>query len=83
MKIYIYLEESAQESTPASITINKGNGGMPKTLQASEVSIVSKEELQAVLSKPKITATASGVVTKGEAVVPSTKQKAPQPAEAS
>lgn len=74
MKIYVYVEDgkdSAREAQ-ASVTINKGNGGMPTILTASEVKVVSKEDLQAVLAaKPK-----------EAAVVPPTNQKAPQPTEA-
>lgn len=74
MKIYIYVEDGkgAARESQASVTISKGNGGLPTVLQASEVKVVSKEELEAVLSaKPK-----------EAAVVPPTSQKAPQPTEA-
>jgi hypothetical protein len=84
MKIYIYVEgkESAQQ-TQARVTINKGNGGMPTILEASEVQIVSKDDLKDILAKPKLTATATAIVTpKEEKAVESTNQKAPQSTEA-
>lgn len=71
MKIYIYKDsypatESAQESKPQTVTINRGNGGMPIILHASEVLIVDKEDLEVILSKPRLVATATGVVTTKE-----------------
>ena len=50
MNIYIILEDTEQNTKAQSMTINFGNGGLPKTLDATRISIVSKDEAMQILS---------------------------------
>jgi len=53
MKIYVFVDKSAEPKATNQVTINKGNGGMPLVFDGANVEAFdTKEALIEALAKP-------------------------------